>query len=349
MNKKIVGILIFLTLLSATIITANESIDNEETFNMDIIYVDSCQSFDNNYLILDENLLPNPSFEEEEDNKPVGWNAISSSGATMSYVKDDSYTGEKCVSISNIGSEWIDDRWITSDLIPVDFIENDYEISSYYKYIGVEVELQLAVININFYDENQEYISQFGTIFPYSEEWSYSRYNSHLFSNDVRQNTKFIRFDLMQAFYSTSGSQNNELVTMFDDVYFGIGYENNPPSTPIINGPTSGKNATSYDYEIRSTDPDNDKLLYNIYFGEGDQYQTSFYVSGQTIIQNWTWQEEGNYTIRIQAEDTFGAKSDWATLEVSMPIFDNRDNNLPFIEWFFEKFTFLQSYFSQFL
>jgi len=331
MKTKIIGILIILTLMSTAIISANENVDNEEIEYMDSIFVDSNYSLDNEYLVLADNLLPNPSFEEEMDNNPIGWNAISSSGATMNYVKTDSHTGEKCVSISNIGYYYLDDRWVTNDFIPVDFIDNDYIISSYYKYIGEEVENQLAGININFYDEDQIYISQFFTIFPYSEEWVYSRYSSQLFSNNVKQNTKFIRFDLIQVYNSNTGTPNNDLETMFDDVYFGIGFVNNPPSTPIINGPTNGKNGISYDYEIMSTDPDNDKIFYNIEFEEDNEYQTIFYVSGQTIIQNWTWNETGDYTIKVQSQDTFGAQSDWATLEVSMP--KNKAINTPFLQF----------------
>ena len=354
MNKKIIGILIILTLLITTMFSANANIDKKEIENINIVYLDSNHSLDNKNLILNDNLLTNPSFEEEEDNNPIEWQPISGTGATLSYVKNDGYSDDKCVSISNLESEYeysYDyeyDRWEYNDLIPVDFINNTYVMSSYYKYINEPVEHQYAGINIMFYNENQEYTNQFMTIFPYSEEWTYSRYSSDKYQDFVKERTKFIRFTLIQSCTWKDVIPNNEVITFFDDVYFGIGFENNPPSTPTINGPTSGKTGISYDYEIMSIDPDNDKLKYNVYFEDGDNYQTNFYVSGATIIQNWTWHEEGNYTIRIQAEDTFGAKSAWSTLEVTMPKIKTF-NQLPrILVWLFERVPFIQSYFNFF-
>ena len=32
------------------------------------------------------------------------------------------------------------------------------------------------------------------------------------------------------------------------------------------------------------------------------------------------WEEENTYTIKIKAKDTLGDESDWATLEVEMPV-----------------------------
>jgi hypothetical protein len=50
-----------------------------------------------------------------------------------------------------------------------------------------------------------------------------------------------------------------------------------------------------------------------------------------------TWLVKGNYTVRVKAQDRYGAKSEWAILQVTMPI----SSALPghgFWEWLFERF-----------
>jgi len=47
---------------------------------------------------------------------------------------------------------------------------------------------------------------------------------------------------------------------------------NDPPTVPIITGPTSGAVSVSYEFTIVSTDPDGDDVYYYIDWGDGIQY-----------------------------------------------------------------------------
>jgi PKD repeat protein len=103
-----------------------------------------------------------------------------------------------------------------------------------------------------------------------------------------------------------------------------ISTENHPPKTPTIRGRRTGENGTVYSYTFTATDPDGGDVYY--YLNWGDTYWDGGsvgwigpYKSGQKVILEKTWEKRGNYTIRVKAKDRYDAKSDWGTLEVTMP------------------------------
>lgn len=96
---------------------------------------------------------------------------------------------------------------------------------------------------------------------------------------------------------------------------------NNPPITPTITGPTSGKPGEEYTFCIPAiTDPDGDNLF--VYWDWGDGETSGWlgpYESGQEICANHSWDKDGTYIIKAKLKDEFGAESDWGTLKVSIP------------------------------
>ena len=114
--------------------------------------------------------------------------------------------------------------------------------------------------------------------------------------------------------------------------------ENQPPSTPIITGPVEGKVVVATDYNFTAIDPDGYKVYYLIDWGDGTSSGwIGPYVSGDQITKSHTWSAKGTYTVIAMAKDIYGDKSDWGTLEVTMPV----SINLPFhqfIEKLFERF-----------
>ncbi len=118
------------------------------------------------------------------------------------------------------------------------------------------------------------------------------------------------------------------------------GGENNPPETPEIDGPTSGNVGTEYDYTVSTTDPEGDDCYYWIeWCGEGcTSGWMGPYPSGEEQVFSHTWDEQGDFTIKVKAKDTYDAESDWATLEVSMPMNKPFNFNFNLIEWLFERF-----------
>jgi hypothetical protein len=97
-------------------------------------------------------------------------------------------------------------------------------------------------------------------------------------------------------------------------------FYNDPPATPTINGPSSGKPGTSYNYTFRTADPDGDQVYYYIEWGDGDIVDWNGpHDSDVEITLNHTWDEEGTYNIRAKAKDVYDEESDWETLIVTMP------------------------------
>jgi len=118
---------------------------------------------------------------------------------------------------------------------------------------------------------------------------------------------------------------------------FGGVVSNEPPHTPIIDGPTDGKVGIEYDYFISSVDPDNNPVSFYIDWGDDTTPEWSReYASGEIATLSHTWEEEGTFTIGVKARDTLGEESEWGTLEVTMPM--NQPVQFPFISWWLERF-----------
>ncbi len=88
---------------------------------------------------------------------------------------------------------------------------------------------------------------------------------------------------------------------------------NNPPSAPLIDGPTSGDPGIEYNYTFVSTDPEDDDVYYLIDWGDGTTSGwIGPYPSGQIVEISHEWSEPGVYYIRAKARDIHGDESDWS-------------------------------------
>jgi outer membrane protein assembly factor BamB len=126
-----------------------------------------------------------------------------------------------------------------------------------------------------------------------------------------------------------------------DGWIFCFGNPNNPPSMPIIDGPTSGEPNTEYDFSFNATDPEGDAVMYIVDWGDSDTEWTEYGDSGVEIILKHTWDSSGKYTIRAQAIDIHGAESDWSEFIVTMPR-DKSTNNQLLLLRLLERFPLLQ-------
>jgi len=97
-------------------------------------------------------------------------------------------------------------------------------------------------------------------------------------------------------------------------------WENKEPDEPIIDGPNSGSVQILYNFSVNSSDSSNHDLIYEIDWGDDStEYTSSYSESGVSTNISHIWESEGDYTIKVRAVDYYGAESDWASLEVSMP------------------------------
>jgi hypothetical protein len=95
---------------------------------------------------------------------------------------------------------------------------------------------------------------------------------------------------------------------------------NDPPKTPTINGPASGKSGTAYQYNFLTTDPDGDDVYYCVNWSDGTpEICIGPYASGEEVPNTHTWSVDGTYVVKVKARDKYDAESNYATLTVTMP------------------------------
>jgi len=114
----------------------------------------------------------------------------------------------------------------------------------------------------------------------------------------------------------------------------------NPPGMPTIVGQLNGNAGQSYDYTFNAVDPDGDDVKYHIDWDDGDSDTTAFSPSGTNVTVSHIWSDEGTYTIKATAEDTYGLVGPEGTLEVTMPR-NKATYNLLFLR-FLEQFPILR-------
>ena len=91
--------------------------------------------------------------------------------------------------------------------------------------------------------------------------------------------------------------------------------ENLPPNVPIIaSGPVEGYFDESYQFTFIGTDPEDDKINYEVDWGDGTISYTEFQESGTEISFSHQWAEEGAYRIQVRTQDQFGAYSEWSEM-----------------------------------
>jgi hypothetical protein len=96
--------------------------------------------------------------------------------------------------------------------------------------------------------------------------------------------------------------------------------ENNPPSTPKINGPTKGSTGVKYDYTFYSTDADNDDIYYYIKWGDGTTFEwIGPYNPNELVTVNHTWVNQGSFKIEAKAKDIKNGASYWGSFDLSIP------------------------------
>ena len=357
MNKKIIGILV-VTLLIATVLPATGSIEKNlymtekseplvfldpgtsEEIQYSMVEADTEGNVDKSMVQSLDNLAPNPSFEEG-DMLPTGWEHTDfEMGEAYHWDSDYAHTGEKSVGITNINEFYPNCKWHTTELIPVDMVNNLYEISGYCKYFETPNEDQYACIGIELYDENEEslrntYLTCDYTYIP--DEWIHIHTLFGWIEDQLKEKTKFVRIILMHR-VSFESNPNPDLEIRFDDIYFGI-KENVPPSTPSTpTGNTIGKPGEEYTYSTSATDPGGSNVWYM--WSWGDEISSDWvgpFYSGDTVTASHIWNEKGDYAVKVKAKNFYGLESDWSDpLSVSMP------KNKPYI--FLPFFKFLESH-----
>jgi hypothetical protein len=112
---------------------------------------------------------------------------------------------------------------------------------------------------------------------------------------------------------------------------------NNPPTAPIITGPTSGQPGVSYTWTFHSSDPDTAEIYYVVDWGDGIIETTGCMPPCTPHALSHTYAAQGTYEIKAKAVECPPGtqESAWSTFTVTIP--RNKELKNPFL-------NFLQSH-----
>jgi len=101
---------------------------------------------------------------------------------------------------------------------------------------------------------------------------------------------------------------------------FAFWYDETPTKPGKPNGPVEGKPGEEYTYSSMSTDPENDDIFYWFDWGDGTNSEwIGPYNNGDDCDASHSWNEKGNYVIKVKSRDRCFAESNWTSLSVVMP------------------------------
>jgi hypothetical protein len=352
MHKKMVGILVVTLLIVCFVVPAMGNHEEKlykgkkESF----VFQDFKISQDAHYNIVQndkkdqsfrevvrtqDNLAPNPSFEEGNV-LPTGWEHTDfGKGEVYHWDSNYAYSGEKSIGISVPTLFGWMFKWYTTDLIPVDMVNNYYVLSCKFKYTDVPEHLpwqQILMPQIELYDQNEEYITYIVSVANYRDtlDWCFAAVYTESATNI--EHPEEIAFARLGFIHRPQEGSSFDIEIRVDDAFFGIIEKNHPPEKPTINGPNKGQPGKEYTYTAVASDPDNDMIYYIWDWGNGNTSSSILQDSGTVSSVNYTWEYEGTYEVRVKARDYKKVESEWSDpIEVSIP--KNKPINTPFLDF----------------
>jgi len=90
--------------------------------------------------------------------------------------------------------------------------------------------------------------------------------------------------------------------------------DNDPPVKPeILTGPSNSKTGVECTFSCRSTDPDDDQILFQWDWGDGTLSEwIGPFESGEICTATYEWESEGNYNVKVWSKDVHGELSEWS-------------------------------------
>jgi len=93
------------------------------------------------------------------------------------------------------------------------------------------------------------------------------------------------------------------------------------PEKPTLTGPSEGKTGVEYTFNVSTNDLDGDDVFYLFdWYTEVDSEWQGPVSSGATYSATHVFSNNGSYSIKVKAKDSYGAESDWSDpLVITMP------------------------------
>jgi hypothetical protein len=169
------------------------------------------------------------------------------------------------------------------------------------------------------------------------DNWAGNR-DGYLKNNIRADFDRYINPDGQMTFLSYA--ERTPYRTMHDYFSIIVSKINDPPFEPTIDGPTRGVAGIELNYTINAEDPDGNDVYYFIDWDDGNAEEwIGPYSSGADVSISHTWEDKGNYEIKVKAKDTYDDESDWTELWIKIPRY--RGVNNPLLHWLLEKFPIL--------
>ena len=113
---------------------------------------------------------------------------------------------------------------------------------------------------------------------------------------------------------------DNAGISDTDTADISVYQANNAPSIPVIQGSHEGKVNTKYDFNIVSSDSDNDSIRYHVDWGDGKTNVSEYAASNTFVYMSHQWNQTGYYTIQVYAEDENNALSETVSFVVFVDV-----------------------------
>jgi hypothetical protein len=107
----------------------------------------------------------------------------------------------------------------------------------------------------------------------------------------------------------------------FGDPTLAIAEDSEAPLKPEILGPSSGKPGEELTFDATTSDPEGDDIYYMFDWGDGTYSEwLGPYSSGRSVSASYTWDDRGDFSVRVKAKDDHGVMGEWSDpLPITMP------------------------------
>ncbi|UCD14421.1 MAG: hypothetical protein JSW60_03125, partial [Thermoplasmatales archaeon] len=98
------------------------------------------------------------------------------------------------------------------------------------------------------------------------------------------------------------------------NLWAGLELTSEPPETPgKPDGPNEGITYKEYTFTANTTDPEGDQIYYRFDWGDGtDSGWVGPYNSGDTGTASKTWEDAGDFQVKVKAKDVYNKESGWS-------------------------------------
>ena len=150
--------------------------------------------------------------------------------------------------------------------------------------------------------------------YPYGHAW-FSYDNGTSWTNESDESSE----STIETNYNKGASPIFDRVLQWDLCFKTYGRENNAPGETNIEGPSSGKPNTEYDFILTATDSDGDDIKYFVDWGDGDTDSSDLVASNTPVTLSHSWSQKGTYTITVKAQDEYGAEGPESSGNILIP------------------------------